>query len=203
MTEDEARQWLRETAHVSRETLARLERYADILVNENANQNLIAPASIPQIWGRHIVDSAQLLFADRGGLWVDIGSGAGLPGLVVATLRDAPVLLVEPRRKRADFLMQTVATLCLGNVRIEQRDIRKVIAEASVISARAVAELPALFDMAVHLSRPETQWVLPKGRNALIELESARHAWQGVFHVEPSVTENGSMIVVASGIARK
>lgn len=203
MTEDEARQWLRETAHVSRETYARIERYVEILIAENTNQNLIAPASIDHIWARHIVDSAQLRFAEPGGLWIDVGSGAGLPGLVIAAIRDAPMLLVEPRRKRAEFLTRTAAALGLKNVRIEQRDIRKVSACASVISARAVAELSAIFDMAAHLSRPETQWVLPKGRNALIELESARDAWQGAFHVEPSVTENGSMIIVATGIARK
>ena len=202
MTEDEARHWLRETANVSRETFSRIERFVEILIAENAHQNLIAPASIDHIWARHIVDSAQLIFAHRRGLWIDIGSGAGLPGLVIAIMRDAPMLLVEPRRKRAAFLVDTATALGLKNVTVDQRDIRKVTAHASVISARAVAATSAIFDLAAHLSRPETQWVLPKGRNALIELESARGAWQGAFHVEPSITEHGSMIVVATGIAR-
>lgn len=203
MTEDDARQWLRDTANVSRETFARIERFTEILIAENGHQNLIAPASIDHIWARHIVDSAQLIFARQRGLWIDIGSGAGLPGMVIAIMRDAPMLLVEPRRKRAEFLAATAAALGLKNVTVEQRDIRKVTTQAAVISARAVAATSAIFDMAVHLSRPETQWVLPKGRNALIELESARDAWQGAFHVEPSITENGSMIIVATGIARK
>jgi 16S rRNA (guanine527-N7)-methyltransferase len=203
VTEDEACRWLRDTANVSRETFARIEQFVDILIDENVRQNLIAPASIDHVWARHIVDSAQLMFARRSGLWIDIGSGAGLPGLVIATMRDAPMLLVEPRRKRAEFLVTTATALGLQNVTVEQRDIRKVTAHAAVISARAVAATSAIFDMALHLSRPETQWVLPKGRSALIELESARDAWQGAFHVEPSITENGSMIIVATGIARK
>lgn len=203
MTEDEARRWLVDVAHVPRETFARLEQFVAILVSENGQQNLIAPASVEQIWARHIVDSAQLNFAFPRGLWVDIGSGAGLPGMVIAMLRPAPMLLVEPRRKRAVFLTETAAALGLGNVIVAQRDIRKVEARASVISARAVAETSAIFDMALHLSLPETQWVLPKGRNALIELESARDAWQGVFKVKPSITESGSMIIVATDIARQ
>jgi len=203
MTEDEARLWLQQSANVSRETLRRIERFVEILIAENDRQNLIAPASIDHIWARHIVDSAQLAFARRRGLWIDIGSGAGLPGLIIAMMRDAPMLLVEPRRKRADFLSTTAATLGLKNVTVAQSDIGKVKAHASVISARAVAGTAAIFDMAAHLSRPETQWVLPKGRNALNELESARDAWQGVFEVKPSVTETGSMIIVATGIARK
>lgn len=203
MTEDEARLWLRGNANVSRETLGQIERSVQILIAENDRQNLIAPASIDHIWARHIVDSAQLAFARRRGLWIDIGSGAGLPGLVIAMMRDAPMLLVEPRRKRADFLAATADALGLKNVTVAQSDIRKVKAHASVISARAVAATAAIFDMAEHLSRPETQWVLPKGRNALNELESARDAWQGVFEVKPSVTETGSMIIVATGIARK
>lgn len=203
MTEDEARLWLRDNADVSRETLGQIERFVQILIAENDRQNLIAPASIDHIWARHIVDSAQLAFARRRGLWIDIGSGAGLPGLVIAMMRDAPMLLVEPRRKRADFLVATADALGLKNVTVVQSDVRKVKAHASVISARALAATAAIFDMAEHLSRPETQWVLPKGRNALNELESARDAWQGVFEVKPSVTETGSMIIVATGIARK
>jgi 16S rRNA (guanine527-N7)-methyltransferase len=203
MTEDEARLWLRDNANVSRETLERIERFVQILIAENDRQNLIAPASIDHIWARHIVDSAQLAFARRRGLWIDIGAGAGLPGLVIAMMRDAPMLLVEPRRKRADFLSATADALGLKNVTVAQSDVRKVKAHASVISARALAGTATIFEMAEHLSRPETQWVLPKGRNALNELETARDAWQGVFEVKPSVTETGSMIIVATGIARK
>lgn len=203
MTEEEARLWLQDSANVSRGTLRCIERFVEILIAENDRQNLIAPASIDHIWTRHIVDSAQLAFAQRGGLWIDIGSGAGLPGLVIAMIREAPMLLIEPRRKRADFLSTTAHALGLKNVTVAQSDVRKVRAQASVISARALAGTGAILDMAEHLSRPETQWVLPKGRNALHELESARDAWQGVFEVKPSVTETGSMIIVATGIARK
>lgn len=203
MTEEEAKTWLREHPRVSRETFANIERFVDILIAENVRQNLVAPASIDQIWARHIVDSAQLIFARRDGLWIDIGSGAGLPGIVIAAMRPAPMLLVEPRRKRAEFVAATADALGLKNVSVEQRDIRRVQGAAAVISARAVASAPLVFDMAFNLSRRGTQWVLPKGRNATIELESVRDAWQGVFHVEPSITERGSGIIVATGISRK
>ena len=101
MTEDEARSWVRERFDVSRETL--LAKFADLLVRENAHQNLISRSTIPAIWSRHIVDSAQLVewAGDdaAGKSWLDIGSGAGLPGIVLAILHDGPVLLVEPRKK--------------------------------------------------------------------------------------------------------
>jgi 16S rRNA (guanine527-N7)-methyltransferase len=88
---------------VSRETLDRLERYADLLRSESAKQNLVSASTLDRLWDRHILDSAQLVkFAPRPDLsWVDIGSGAGLPGIVIAALVTGPVTLVEPRRLRA------------------------------------------------------------------------------------------------------
>lgn len=203
MTEDQAKAWLSAHPEISAHNLAQLERFVDILVTENTRQNLIAPASVEHVWARHIADSAQLVSARADGLWIDIGSGAGLPGLVIAILRSAPMLLVEPRRKRAEFLAEAAKMLGLDHVWVEQRDIRKVEAKAAVISARAVASTPDIFAMAEHLCDASTQWVLPKGRNAMNELESARLTWQGMFHVEPSVTEDGSKIIYATGIARR
>lgn len=196
MTEDEARNWIRENFGVSRET--RLAEYVALLREEAAHQNLIAPSTLDHIWSRHIVDSAQLLSpAPPQGMWLDIGSGAGLPGLVVGLLRDAPVELVEPRKLRTDFLTRAADELRLVNVTVHTAKVERTAGAAAVISARAVAPLTDLFRLAAHRSTSSTVWILPKGRNAQSEVEAARRAWHGSFHVEPSMTAPDSLIVVA------
>nr|WP_218647625.1 16S rRNA (guanine(527)-N(7))-methyltransferase RsmG [Sphingobium lactosutens] len=189
---------------VSRETWARLERYVAILLSAMDEQNLIAESTRPHVWARHIVDSAQLIghaVKAGEGEWIDLGSGAGLPGIVVACLSDRPMLMVESRRKRIDFLNDVIAELGLTHARIFGGRVETVPAtQAAVISARAYAPLPKLLASALHLSDKKTLWVLPKGRNAQNELEALRPAWQGVFHVEPSVTDAESAIIVAQSV---
>lgn len=204
MTEDEARAWLTAQFDVPRETWDRLERYVAILLSAMDEQNLIAESTRPHIWARHIVDSAQLLLLVRDageGEWVDLGSGAGLPGIVVACLSDRPVLMIETRRKRIDFLNNVIAQLGLRHARVFGGRVESAASmRAAVISARAYAPLPKLFASAQHLSDKNSLWVLPKGRNAQNELEAARPAWQGMFHVEPSVTDAESTIIVAHAV---
>ena len=199
MTEDEAQGWIRERYGVSRET--RLAAFVELLRDEAARQNLVAPSTLEQIWSRHIVDSAQLLaHAPDDGVWLDIGSGAGLPGIVVALLRDAPVELVEPRKLRTDFLARAAAELGLADAAVHTAKIERTSGPAAVISARAVAQLGDLFRIAAHRSTSSTVWVLPKGRNAQSEVAEARRKWHGSFHMEPSITAPDSLIVVAKGI---
>ncbi|MCC4253496.1 16S rRNA (guanine(527)-N(7))-methyltransferase RsmG [Sphingobium naphthae] len=204
MTEDEARAWLMAQFDVPRETWDLLERYVAILLSAMDEQNLIAESTRPHIWARHIVDSAQLLLLVRDageGEWVDLGSGAGLPGIVVACLSDRPVLMIETRRKRIDFLNNVIAQLGLRHARVFGGRVESAASmRAAVISARAYAPLPKLFASAQHLSDKNSLWVLPKGRNAQNELEAARPAWQGMFHVEPSVTDAESAIIVAQAV---
>lgn len=204
MTEDEARAWLDGRFDVSRETWERLEGYVAILLREMEQQNLIAESTRPHIWARHIVDSAQLIpLAERAGegQWIDLGSGAGLPGIVVAILTDRPVLMVESRRKRIDFLNDVIGELGLAQASVFGGRVETVpITQAAVISARAYAPLPRLLDSAIHLSDEKTIWVLPKGRNAQNELEAASRSWQGAFHVERSVTDADSAIIVAQAV---
>lgn len=205
MTEDEARAWLQAQFDVSRETWTLLERYVAILLAEMGEQNLIAESTRPHVWARHIVDSAQLLTHasdDDGREWIDLGSGAGLPGIVIACLVDRPLMMVESRRKRIDFLNDVIADLGLGHARVFGGRVETVPAtKAAVISARAYAPLPKLFASALHLSDKKTVWILPKGRNAQNELEAARPAWQGAFHVEPSVTDADSALIIARSVA--
>lgn len=199
MTEEEARDWIRTRYDVSRET--QLATFVDMLRDESTRQNLVSPASLEEIWARHIVDSAQLCeHADVGGLWLDIGSGAGLPGIVLAILRDDPVELVEPRKLRTAFLQHCVDALGLTNVAIHTAKVERTKGRAAVITARAVGSLDTLFRIARHRSDRSTLWVLPKGRNAQSEVEDAQLWWQGSFHVEPSVTAPDSLIIVAKEV---
>ena len=204
MTEEEARSWVREHFGVSRETL--LARFVDIVLVEASQQNLISTATLPQIWRRHVVDSAQLvpLAGDYIGDWVDVGTGAGFPGIVIAVLIDQPVVLVEPRRKRAEFLQRAIADLGLTRRAIvHTARAEQVMGQAAVISARAVAALPELLAATVHLSTKKTRWVLPKGKSAREEVAIAQAAWHGVFHVEQSLTDPDSLIILAEKVARR
>jgi len=191
---------------VSRETFERIEAFVTLLKEAAAGQNLVARSTLELIWERHILDSAQLVrFEPRGGAsWLDIGSGAGLPGIVVALLVDGSVTLVEPRRLRVDFLNLVVDQLGLRRrIAIRQEKVERVSGSFDVITARAVASLNRVLEISSHLSTKKTVWVLPKGRRARTELAEARRAWQGVFHVEQSVTDPDSEIVVASGVGEK
>jgi 16S rRNA (guanine527-N7)-methyltransferase len=190
---------------VSRETVEKLEAYIGLLREENARQNLVSAGTLEHAWERHIVDSAQLVRYDPrpGAAWIDIGSGAGLPGIVLACILDAPVTLLEPRRLRADFLHKCVESLDLrASVHCEKAE--RVEGSYDVITARAVAALPQLLKISAHLSTRNTVWALPKGRSAERELAEALKAWQGNFRVEPSVTDAESFIVVGTEVrARK
>jgi len=176
----------------------------DLLKLENERQNLVSASSLEQVWNRHIVDSAQLVRFEphTGASWADIGSGAGLPGIVIACLVGGPVALIEPRRLRADFLRTVTQQLGL-NTTIAATKVERVEGQFDVITARAVASLDRFLTISQHLSTRNTVWALPKGRNAHSELVEAQRAWQGVFHVEQSVTDADSYVVVGTGVRAK
>jgi 16S rRNA (guanine527-N7)-methyltransferase len=189
---------------VSRETFEKLERFAALLTAENAQQNLVSPSSIADLWKRHIVDGAQLLgLVPKGGEWLDIGSGAGLPGIVIAILGGRPMTLNEPRKLRADFLRRAVAELSLSDVVVAECKVERLERKFDLITARAVAGLDRLFGMACHLAHSETKWVLPKGEGAQSELAEARRTWQGSFRLVPSRTHPASAIVIAEHVHRR
>ena len=207
MTEDEARDWLRRTFDVPRETIDRIDAFGELLREENERQNLVARSTLDRFWSRHIVDSAQLLRFDPepAASWLDLGSGAGFPGLIAAALRHGSVTLVEERRLRCEFLRraarlfhveQRLDVACTRLQRIEARPFR-------VISARAFAPLDRLFELATRFSTTNTRWILPKGRNAESELDAARASWQGDFRLEPSLTDPDAQIIVAEGVRRR
>ena len=188
---------------VPRETAERLQLFTERLTEENQRQNLISTATLERLWDRHILDSAQLVRFEPadGSAWVDIGSGAGLPGIVIALLVSGPVTLVEPRRLRADFLHRMTEELAIARrVSVAPTKVEHVRGEFDVITARAVASLYRLLEISSHLSTSKSLWVLPKGRSAEAELAVARRTWQGVFHVEPSITDADSQIIVATEV---
>ena len=186
---------------VSRETQEKLSAYAALLQQENRRQNLISARSEPDLWTRHIADSAQLIrFAVRNGSWLDIGSGAGLPGIVIALLTGASVTLAEPRRLRADFLEAVTTQLDLPNAAVVQRSASAVEGHFDYITARAVASAARIFAMSAHLTHGGTVFILPKGRSAQSELDEATRSWQGDFRLEPSLTSDDAAILVASSV---
>ena len=203
MDESEARRLL----DVPRETLLRLGDFVARLSQENERQNLVSRGSLAKVWQRHILDSAQLIrFAPRQArIWLDLGTGAGFPGLLVPLFHPARVILVESRRLRAEFLRDAASVLAIaGRVeilcsRLEALPQRPV----DVITARAFAPLPKLLALAERFSTPSTVWILPRGRNAKSELEAAQSSWQGDFRMEQSLTDEDSSIVVARRVRRK
>jgi len=204
MEDLEARAWVERRFHVPRGTMAALDSFAALLREESAHHNLVSQASLEQLWLRHIADSAQLLlFAPSPkASWIDLGSGAGFPGLIVAALHGGPVTLVEERRLRASFLRRAAEVLGVAVEILGTRVERVPTRPFDVISARAVAPLAKLLDLGTGLSTTNSVWLLPKGRNAQSELEALDPSWQGDFRLEPSVTDADARIVVATGVRK-
>lgn len=185
------------------EAMDRLDRLAAALIEENRRQNLISRPSEAAIWQRHIADSAQLLrFVPREtfGPWLDLGTGAGFPGLVIAVLRPAhPMVLVESRPLRAEWLIRMADELALDHCRIEAGRIEMVEPFAArVISARAFAPLPKLLSLSAPFSTDETTYLLPKGRSAAQELAALPVRSRKLFHVEQSLTNPDAGIIVST-----
>lgn len=204
--EASARKWLLSTCHVSRETELALDRFELLLRADNRRHNLVSPASLDHLWRRHIADSAQLLrFNDPGGTWLDLGSGAGFPGLIVAALGGRPVTLVEARSLRVGFLRRAAEVLGVASsVTIWPTRIEVLPPQPfDVISARAFAPLPNLLELAHPFSTETTRWILPKGRSAQSELATIASSWHGRFRLEASVTDDNAGIIVADGVGRR
>lgn len=189
------------------EAVERLECYADMLLAENQRQNLISRPSEAHLWERHIADSAQLLehvpretyAGGEPGPWLDLGTGPGLPGLVIAMLRpQIPVILVESRARRVEFLEDCVATLGLENCTVIGQRLERVTPfESWVISARAFAPLEKLLALSAPFSTKATRYLLPKGRSAAHELASATASIRSMFHVKHSLTDAEAGIIVS------
>ena len=193
---------------VSRETLAALERYAMLLADWQARMNLVGPATLPDLWQRHMLDSAQLLALvpdPASARLLDIGSGAGFPGLVLSILGVGAVTLVESTAKKARFLAAVAqetgvaARVTVANTRIEALPPFP----ASVITARACAALDQLLAWGAPFAAPGCRWILPKGRRAETELESAARTWHFSVTTHPSRSDPSGRILVLDQVQRK
>lgn len=188
---------------VSRETSELIASYEQLLRAEAQRHNLVSASTLESLWERHILDSAQLVRfePEEGSAWVDIGSGAGLPGLVIAALVAGPVTLVEPRRLRADFLARAVESLGLaGRVSVAVCKAEKLSGRFDAITARAVARADHLLKISTHLSTRKSVWLLPKGRSAQSELAEAQRNWQCDAQVVQSRTDPDSGILVLRNV---
>ncbi len=214
MNEAEAKAWLADTLDVSRETMEVLEAFIDYLKREAQSQNLIAKSTLDIVWSRHIVDSAQLLAhlpqeTDGTLKWLDLGSGAGFPGLVIGMLTGHQVTLVESRARRIEYLQRAVEMLDLEeSVTVAGMSLEKFeTAKFDVVSARAFAPLPKLLTLAERFSTENTHWLLPKGQNAARELSEAQKQieWRGrlKFHVKQSLTDEDAQILAGQLLSRK
>lgn len=197
-SEQEARAFV--AARCDAAAMDRIERLIAALREENERQNLVARATLESVWQRHIADSAQLLdhVPRETSLWLDLGSGAGLPGLVVAAMRPQwTVALVESRRRRIEWLERMVGELALDYCRVEGARLEHAqTVNAGVISARAFAPLGRILELSARFSTSDTLWLLPKGRSAAQELSELPAPRRALFHVEQSHTDAEAGIIV-------
>ncbi|HEY6815940.1 MAG TPA: 16S rRNA (guanine(527)-N(7))-methyltransferase RsmG [Croceibacterium sp.] len=200
-SEDAARRFCADRADVA--GMARLEQFAAMLAEENERQNLVSSASLAMIWQRHFADSLQLLdhVPRETSPWLDLGSGAGVPGLVLACVRpDSHIYLVESRKRRIDWLIRTAETLQLANCRVVGSRLENVDSfSAAVITARAFAPLGKLLQLSARFSTHGTTWLLPKGRSAAQELSEQPPGVRSMFHVEQSRTDSQGGILIGRG----
>ena len=183
--------------------MQRFDTLIELLKAENERQNLVSAKSLSHIWVRHIADSLQLLaYVPREtNVWLDLGSGAGFPGLALAVARpQSAIRLVESRAKRVIWLEQAIEALRLEYCTVIGSRLEAVESfSAGVICARAFAPLDKLLSLSVRFSTPETVWLLPKGRSAAQDLEQQPARIRQMFHVEQSLTDAEAGILVGTG----
>jgi 16S rRNA (guanine527-N7)-methyltransferase len=198
-----------EAFKVPRETIHSLTRYAEILAQWQKRTNLVGASTLTELWSRHFADSAQLCaLAPNARLWLDLGSGAGFPGLVIAIIQtgkaDFRMHLVEASQKKCAFLAEvaraTKAPVDIHAMRIEDLAECAQRPRPDVVSARALAPLPHLFELAAPFLGERTRGLFPKGREAEAEIEAAREDWEFCFRLHPSLTARDSHIVEITGL---
>jgi 16S rRNA (guanine527-N7)-methyltransferase len=191
-----------------------LERFVDLLLAWQKTTHLVSPASIPKLWTRHVADSLQLLdLAPDARLWVDLGSGGGFPGLVLAcALADKPgaqraqVHLVESNNRKAAFLREAVritgAPAVVQAMRIE-KFVANFAAAPDVVTSRALLPFKSLIDISFTLLSRGALGLFPKGQDVAVELTQATKYWNIDYNLVPSRTDSLARIVVVRGLDRR
>jgi 16S rRNA (guanine527-N7)-methyltransferase len=189
---------------VSRETAARLDRFVALLLKWQEITHLIAPSTVPNLWTRHIADSLQLLdLAPEAKIWVDLGTGGGFPGLVIACALHGGagrlVHLVESSTKKAAFLREAVAATespaVVHAVRME-KFVESFASRADIVTARAVSPLSLLLGQCLPLLQRGALGVFPKGQDVEAELTEASKCWRMTADLVPSRTDPKARIVM-------
>jgi 16S rRNA (guanine527-N7)-methyltransferase len=196
---------------VSRETEARLGRYVDLLLQWQAKTNLVAPSTLPKLWTRHIADSLQLLaLAPAAKVWVDLGSGGGFPGVVLACAlaetSGAAVHLVERNARKAAFLREALrVTGAPGMVHLADigDTVDRITGPVDCVTARAVAPLHQLIGFAEPLARKGAKVLFLKGQDVEAELTQATKYWKITSHLHSSRTGGGGWIVELDQVERR
>ena len=193
--------------NVSRETFLRLKEYEKLLFKWNAKINLVSRSTLDNFWNRHVLDSAQFLSSvgEKAGKWVDLGSGGGLPGLVVAILSDEiePVnklFLVEADARKAVFLKTVCRELGLKAKVYNNRIEELPPISANIVSARALAPLKTLCLYAKNHLEKDGVAVFAKGENWKAELDEAQKKWIFNYEAVKSTLHEGSVVLVLRGI---
>jgi 16S rRNA (guanine527-N7)-methyltransferase len=190
--------------NVSRETLDRLIRYVDLLATWNARINLVGRNTMGDVWRRHVLDSAQLYpHIPQGiGLLIDLGSGAGLPGLILSILGVADVHLVESDARKAVFLREAArvigARVSVHATRIDR--VKPFIVQA--VTARALAPVAELLEISERFRMPDTVCLFLKGENVQEELTQAAKQWNMTAHQSPSLSDPSGCILRLENISR-
>jgi 16S rRNA (guanine527-N7)-methyltransferase len=182
---------------VSRETEAALRVFVDLLLHWNRRLNLISAPSAEDLWRRHVLDSLQLvpLLPTGAGTLVDLGSGAGFPGLVLAMATGREAHLVEADKRKAAFLTHAAARLGIDNVTVHAVRVEDAgLPKTPLLTARALAPLPKLLHHAHRLLAPGGTALFPKGRRAEEELTAASGDWMMRVERFPSRTDPASTI---------
>ena len=192
---------------VSRETLSRLETYAALLVKWQAKINLVGPATLPDLWRRHFLDSAQLLplLPPAPGTLVDLGSGAGFPGLVLALMTEWRVHLIDSDQRKCAFLRQVaLETGANTRVAIHARRFEDVPGyKADIVTARACAPLDALLGYALPFLGENGRCLFLKGAQAEEELTAAEANWNMQVTRRPSLTDPAGVILVIDHLEKR
>ena len=193
-----------EKANVSRETLRRFRSYADLLVNWQASINLVSENTLKDLWRRHIWDSVQLArFIPKSPCVItDLGSGAGFPGLLLSILLDTEVNLVDSSGKKIAFLREA-ARVTDANVVLHQGRIENLaLPKSDLVTARALAPLGKLLNLATPVLSPGGKCLFLKGARAEEELTDARKEWKMTVRRFPSATDANGVILSIQDIAR-
>ncbi|SDO22035.1 16S rRNA (guanine(527)-N(7))-methyltransferase RsmG [Afipia sp. GAS231] len=196
---------------VSRETEARLDRYVDLLVEWQAKTNLVAPSTLPNLWTRHISDSLQLLsLAPSAKTWVDLGSGGGFPGVVLACalaeVLGANIHLIERNAKKAAFLREAIrVTSAAGTVHLADigDSVDRIAGPIDCITARALAPLHQLIGFAEPVVRKGAKALFLKGQDVEAELTEATKYWNIEPRLHSSRTSGNGWIVELDQIERR